>query len=51
MYVPFHFCAMLALTDNLKTGLGCVYFSFSVLDHLHNNGEMYWRAVLVGFAH
>ena len=27
-----------------------IFFS-GVLDHLKNDGGMYWRAVLVGFAH
>ena len=45
-----HDCAALALVDNLRMGVWNVFFS-GVLDHLKNDGGMYWRAVLVGFAH
>lgn len=33
-------------------GVRCGYFFSSVLDQslFKNNGEMYWRAVLIGFA-
>lgn len=43
----FHLCPL----GNLRTEAGYVYFLFSGLDHLRNNGEMYWRVMLVGFAH